>query len=95
MDLFDKSMSGVYRVCRFIPPCLVDFITFYNESNGPCVTSFSLSQIQVITLLDGFIGQKYVKKLALVSFCNRFIVAGTRTKLRMHSQNTRIKARVL
>ena len=47
----------------------------------------------MITLLDGFIGQKYVRKLALVSFCNQFIVAGTRTKLMMHSQNTQIKAK--
>ena len=32
----------------------------------------------LVTLLDGFIGQNYVRKLALVSFCNPFIVAPIR-----------------
>ena len=34
--------------------------------------------VNLVTLLDGFIGQNYVRKLALVSFCNPFIVAPIR-----------------
>ena len=95
MDLLDKFSSGCVDL---FPSCLVDFITFYDGFNGlivsrPCKKYFPFSGIKVITLLDGFIGQKYVRKLALVSFCNQFIVAGTRTKLMMHSQNTQIKAK--